>query len=190
MDSNNFIYWFIIDILFQLISVFIELKRNITFKKLQRVNNRLNDGKLKLDSEIITWNSIETITSFVKDINIKYSGNYNNFNKDYEAITGNYFGQIYQILKFIDDSNIENKQRYVNIFRAQFTKNELEFLFYHCLGDIGKRKFKKLVEYYEFFEHIILNVDIKKHLLEYDKRSFGKNENILEAYNNLKKEVV
>lgn len=97
---------------------------------------------------------------------------------------------MFQILKFIDDSNIENKQRYVNIFRAQFTKNELEFLFYHCLGTIGKKRFKKLVEDYEFFEHIILNDDIEKQLLEYDKKAFGKNEKILDVYNKLKKEAV
>ena len=105
---------------------------------------------------------------------------------DFEYVTEIYFEQIYQILKFIDENNIENKQRYVNIFRAQFTKNELEFLFYHCLGTIGKRRFKKLVEDYEFFEHIILNEDIEKQLLEYDKNAFGKNEKILEKYNELK----
>lgn len=115
-----------------------------------------------------------------------YNGNYNNFNIKYESETASYFGQLYQILKFIDESNIKNKQRYINIFRAQFTKDELEFLFYHCLGSIGRRRFKKLVEDYEFFEHIILNEDIEKQLLEYDKKAFGKNEKILEKYNELK----
>ena len=170
---------------FQLISVFIELKRNITSNKTERVNG-LVGRELKSDSVIITLNSIETITSFVKEINNKYLGNYNDFNKDYEAITGSYFGQIYQIIKFIETSNIDKKEKYSDIFRAQFTKNELEFLFYHCLGTIGKRKFKKLVEDYAFFEHIILNEDIEKQLLEYDKNAFGKNEDILKRYDELK----
>ncbi|MDN5102774.1 hypothetical protein O8C99_06215 [Aliarcobacter butzleri] len=117
---------------------------------------------------------------------LKGSPNYDDFNENFEFITGIYFGQIYQILKFINESDIQNKQRYVNIFRAQFTKNELEFLFYHCLGSIGKRRFKKLVEDYEFFEHIVLNEDIEKRLLEYHKNAFGKNEKILEKYNELK----
>lgn len=59
-------------------------------------------------------------------------------------------------------------------------------MFYHCLGSIGKTRFKKLVEDYEFFEHIILNEDIEKQLLEYDKKTFGKNEKILDKYNELK----
>lgn len=167
---------------FQLISVFIELKRNITSNKKERVNG-LVGKEFKSDSVIITLNSIETITSFIKEINDKYLGDYNNFNKDYEAITGSYFGQVYQIIKFIETSNIDNREKYSNIFRAQFTKNELEFLFYHCLGTIGKRKFKKLVEDYAFFEHIILNKDIEKQLLEYDINAFGKNEKILDIYN-------
>jgi hypothetical protein len=166
---------------FQLISVFIELKRDITSNKKERVNGLVGKD-FKSDSVIITLNSIETISSFVKEINDKYLGNYNDFNKDYEAITGSYFGQVYQIIKFIDTSNIEKKEKYSDIFRAQFTKNELELLFYHCLGTIGKRKFKKLVEDYEFFEHIILNDNIKKQLLEYDMKAFGKNENILKLF--------
>lgn len=119
---------------------------------------------------------------------LKRYSSYDEFNHGFGFITGVYFGQMFQILKFIDDSNIENKQRYVNIFRAQFTKNELEFLFYHCLGTIGKKRFKKLVEDYEFFEHIILNEYIKKQLLEYDKKAFGNNEKILKIYAELKAE--
>lgn len=113
----------------------------------------------------------------------KYYEKYDEFNDNYELYTGSYFGQAYQIIKFIDETKITNKQRYINIFRAQFTKNELEFLFYHCLGSIGKRKFKKLIEKYEFFEHIIHNDDIDKPLKEYDIRAFGRNEFLLNKYN-------
>ncbi|MFW2600987.1 putative phage abortive infection protein [Aliarcobacter butzleri] len=132
----------------------------------------------------------DVLSGYFSALKLKYKFNYEEFNNNYEKFTGTYFGQIYQILKFIDDSykekKIDNPQRYVNIFRAQFTKDELEFLFYHCLGNIKKTKFKKLVENYEFFEHIILNKDIEKQLLEYDKKAFGKNDKILEKYNELK----
>tara|TARA_R110002050_G_scaffold104082_6_gene213439 strand:+ start:256 stop:435 length:180 start_codon:yes stop_codon:yes gene_type:complete len=49
-----------------------------------------------------------------------------------------------------------------------------------------KKRFKDLIERYEFFEHIILNDNIEKQLLEYDIKAFGKNEKILEKYNELK----
>lgn len=131
----------------------------------------------------------EAISKYILILKELLNSEYNKFNNDYEKFTGTYFGQIYQILKFVNDSNIENKQRYVNIFRAQFTKDELEFLFYHCLGTIGKRKFKKLVEDYELFEHMILNENVEKQLLEYDIDAFGKNENILKRYIELKEKA-
>ncbi|MCD4757129.1 MAG: putative phage abortive infection protein [Arcobacteraceae bacterium] len=110
---------------------------------------------------------------------------YDEYNKYKEDITGIYFGQIYQILKFIHVSKIVDKQRYADILRAQFTKNELEFLFYHCLGSIGKRKFKPLIEQYEFFEHISINEDITPLIKEYKANAFGKNEEILTLYKSL-----
>lgn len=157
-----------------------------------QLNNIFSNARLNLNYELrkpfqesTVFSSSGTISFFLEELK-KYTS-YDIFNDKYEKYSGIYTGQIYQILKFINDNNIENKQRYVNIFRAQFTKDELEFLFYHCLG---RSKFKKLVEDYEFFEHIILNNDIKKQLLEYDKKAFGKNERILESYDNLKKEAV
>lgn len=156
-----------------------------------QLNNILSNTRLNLNyvierpfKENIIYSSTNVISFFLNELT--YFDSYDKLNDEYEKYSGTYTGQTYQILKFINESNIENKQRYVNIFRAQFTKDELEFLFYHCLGSIGKTRFKKLVEDYEFFEHIILNEDIEKQLLEYDKKAFGKNEKILDKYNELK----
>jgi hypothetical protein len=173
---------------FQLINLFIETRKEFHINLIRRGGGAFkllsNNDRIRLDSseDNLKYDGKESIVIYLEIIKQKYQSNYDSFNKNYEENTGTYFGQIYQILKFIDESNIENKQRYVNIFRAQFTKDELEFLFYHCLGTIGKRKFKKLVEDYEFFEHIILNENIQTQLLEYDKKAFGKNEKILKLF--------
>ncbi len=143
----------------------------------------------KNDEGLLTIKSITAYLYILKTFQKESRINYDEFNIKYESDTGSYFGQLYQIIKFIDESNIEYKQRYINILRAQFTKEELEFLFYHCLGSIGKKRFKDLIERYEFFEHIILNNNIEKQLLEYDIKAFGKNEKILEKYNELKSKV-
>lgn len=173
---------------FKLIELFNEELKKLTLEI------TINSGFISINGIKITYNNKYESLSFgsllgksviinlLKLFKMNYFPNYDKYNSKMENITGIYFGQIYQILKFIDESNIKNKQRYVNIFRAQFTKDELEFLFYHCLGTIGKRKFKKLVEDYEFFEHIILNENIQKQLLEYDKKAFGKNEKILKLF--------
>ena len=153
---------------FQLLNLFIENKKEIVYADAY---------------------SNKAIKKYMNSFKSTYEFNYENFYTTNESFLGTYFGQAYQVLNIISENNIENKQRYVNIFRAQYTKDELEFLFYHCLGNIGKRKFKKLVEDYEFFEHLILNENIEKQLLEYDIKVFGKNENILRKYNELKEKA-
>jgi uncharacterized membrane protein len=150
------------------------------------LNGRMYTTRIEIFEDLNKLYASEAISKYILILKELLDKDYNKFNNHYEKYTGTYFGQIYQILKYINESNIENKQRYVNIFRAQFTKDELELLFYHCLGSIGKIRFKKLVEDYEFFEHIILNEDIEKELLDYDENAFGKNEKILKRYEELK----
>ncbi len=167
---------------FQLISIFIELKSNFTVSRRERVDG-FENGSPTTNFIIREMTYHETIHSFLDELKLQYLGDYEKFNNSHECLTGSYFSQIYQIIKFIDDSDIDSKQRYINIFRAQFTENELELLFYHCLGNIGKRKFKGLIEKYEFFEHITYNVDIEKSLKEYDINAFGSNQTLIDKYN-------
>ena len=152
-------------------------------------NRDYNVNRIIFDSEE-RLNGNEAIKKYLMIYKVSYIDEYDKFNTIHEEFIGAYFGQVYQLLNFTNESYKENKieqpQRYINIFRAQFSKDELVLLFFHCLGKIGKRKFKKLVEGYEFFEHISLNNDIEKQLLEYDIKAFGKNENIIKKYNELK----
>lgn len=113
---------------------------------------------------------------------------YEDFHKEFENIIGHYFGTIYQILKFIDNSNIENKKDYSNLFRAQFSKSELELLFHHGTSIIAKKLFAVLLIKYEFFEHLNINniddIAIKIYLRKTEKinnnyplnKVFGNNE--------------
>lgn len=187
---------------FQLISSFVNTKNNITINIEMDFDSSsitsLNDGayyiinnlegqKLKLgfmnNKELHSYEAIKMYLQILKLSALKnISQHYDQFNKNYEGYTSTYFGQIYQILKFIDNSDIPNKQSYINLFRAQFTKEELEFLFYHCLGQIGSRKFKHLVEEFQFFEHISLNNEIKKNITNYKIKAFGNNEIIKKLF--------
>ncbi|WP_323665891.1 putative phage abortive infection protein [Aliarcobacter butzleri] len=153
----------------------------------------VNDKKYELSSnDTKYWEKYQgnssrnrAIELFLDIFKILHNRNYNDFNRNYESLTGAYFGQVYQLLKFVDESIIDNKKRYISIFRAQFTKEELELLFYHCLGDIGRPKFKLLVEKYEFFEHMIHHKDIDKPLKQYDIKAFGKSQILINKYNGI-----
>lgn len=87
----------------------------------------------------------------------------------------NYFANIYQILKFIDDSEVDNKKSYSNILRAQLSSYELALLFFNCLCDVGKDKFKPLVEKYALFEHLpLLDGITDEEIKLYDISAYGK----------------
>ncbi|VXA85060.1 conserved hypothetical protein [Aeromonas veronii] len=82
--------------------------------------------------------------------------------KEYSSI-GHYFRYIYQIMKFIDESDLADSERiiYMNILRAQLSNYELILLFVNCQCYKRSDKFKRLVESYSFFEHIY-DSDLKK----------------------------
>ena len=56
--------------------------------------------------------------------------------------------------KFVDNSSIENKRLYTNLIRAQLSSFELALLFYNSLSDMGREKFKPLIEKYSLLKTV------------------------------------
>lgn len=143
------------------------------------------EGQIFSDSAIFAYlQSIHIINSKSKEtINELYPS----FHLKLEKYIGKYFSTIYQILKFIKNSNLNDSLRYAHFLRSQFSQMEFEVLFYHCSSDIGILKFKPLLEEYEFFEHLNFREYFKqKDILKYNNKVFGKNEEFLKKYNELK----
>lgn len=120
---------------------------------------------------------------------------YENFHDEYQEIIGHYFGTIYQVLKFIDDSDIEDKERYSSLFRSQFTKSELELLFYHGTSKVARKRFAPLLIKFEFFEHLSCSDKINEYFIyfytdsmDYKKdstyalKAFGKNKQCISHF--------
>jgi len=129
--------------------------------------------------------AIKQLLLILKAYMSKTTSKYDRFHDYSEDTIGHYFGFTYQILLFIkeakDSGQISNPFKYANLFRSQFSKTELSLLAYHCLGSIGSRRFKGLVEEFEFFEHLpfkSIDISIAK---QYDEKVFGKNEKWIEA---------
>ena len=108
-----------------------------------------------------------------------------NISGDYIGV---YFRNIFQILKFISTSSIENKKFYANILRSQLSDKELYILLYHCSSYLGEDKFLPLVLEFEFFEHLSIRKKVSKDVYEiyltkgqelFDNsyKAFGKNGN-------------
>lgn len=65
---------------------------------------------------------------------------------------GHYFRNLYNIMKFVDRSDVKEKKIYTNLLRAQLSNYELALLFYNCLSKMGSEKFKPLLEKYSMLK--------------------------------------
>ncbi len=79
---------------------------------------------------------------------------YLKFNNKHQSEFGHYFRSLYHIIKLIDHSDVEDKRLYTNLVRAQLSSYELTLLFYNCLSDLGREKFKPLVEKYALLKNM------------------------------------
>jgi len=76
------------------------------------------------------------------------------FFKDNQSILGHYFRNLYNIIKFIENSDVNNKKFYTNIVRAQLSNGELILIFFNCITELGEKKFKPLVEKYSLLKNM------------------------------------
>lgn len=79
---------------------------------------------------------------------------------------GHYFRNLYNILKFVDQSSVDEKRMYTNLLRAQLSSYELCLLFYNCLSEMGSDKFKPLIEEYSLLktlpDELLFNSEVHK----------------------------
>lgn len=71
-------------------------------------------------------------------------------------LIGHYFRTLYNILKFINSSQITatEKKFYTNIIRAQLSKYELSLILYNCASSYGSEKLLPLVVKYDILKHL------------------------------------
>ncbi len=78
------------------------------------------------------------------------------------------------IVKFIDNSTVENMRFYTNLVRAQLSSNELVLLFYNALSDKGREKFKPLIEKYSLLKTVQKDKLIDpNHVRLYSESAYG-----------------
>ena len=101
---------------------------------------------------------------------------YNKFHHKFQSSIGHYFRNLYQILKFINNSQAgeEDKKLYGRLVRAQLSSDELFLLFYNCLSELGVKKFKPLVEEFAMLHHVPReSLILPEHIELYDPLAFG-----------------
>ncbi len=107
-------------------------------------------------------------------LHIRHS--YAQFYEDYQSELGHYFRTLYNIIKFVRNSDIPNKTFYTYLVRAQLSSQELLLLFYNALSNLGSEKFKPLIEEFALLKTVPLNLllDRETHYSLYERGAYGK----------------
>lgn len=79
---------------------------------------------------------------------------YRKFYAVYGSLVGHYFRTIYNIIKFVDRADIDDKKFYTNLLRSQLSKYELALLFYNSLSAYGRQKLLPLIIKYDLLKHL------------------------------------
>jgi len=101
---------------------------------------------------------------------------YNVFYRDYKIELDPYFKNIYQVLKFVQESEIKeiNKERYSHFVRAQFSAHELNLVYYHGLSLHAEKDLKEFLEKYAMFKNLDTGLLFSKsHSSEYQTQGVG-----------------
>lgn len=103
----------------------------------------------------------EDLSEFVSSIDLGqgldltyFDACYDKWWKKNRSNLAHYFRTLYNLLKFIDASTVQNKHIYTDIVRAQLSDQEQAILFYNCLSENGREKLKGLIERYALLKHV------------------------------------
>lgn len=167
---------------FQLLNVHTSIVNSMDLRRVQDKSSVISEGRdcfktfhktlrtcitntVDEKGQIVILANGGTVTDAIRGYDKFYEENQNNL--------GHYFRNLYHIVKFIDNSEIENKKTYSSFVRAQLSSHELAILFYNCISHHGK-KFKPLVEKYALLKNMNkVLVYNNSHLEEYKKSAFG-----------------
>ena len=142
------------------------------FKELQKsIDNQIDKKNLIISTqggELLNRNTVSN-ECYINAYDIVYL--------DFRSDLSHYFRTYYHLIKFIDNSDIKDKQQYASIARAQLSSYEQILLFYNCMHVNGNQKFKPLIEKYSLFKNIdysLLFSNTKEHLETFEKEAYGR----------------
>jgi uncharacterized membrane protein len=103
---------------------------------------------------------------------------YKSFYHEHQCEIGHYFRMLYNIIKFIKNSNVSNKHFYTNLVRAQLSSQELLIIFYNGLSELGNAKLKPLIEEFALLKTVPKNrLILDSHRQLYADRAYLKSGN-------------
>lgn len=111
-------------------------------------------------------NKCRSITNITDDREVTEMG-YRQFYEEHQLELGHYFRYLYNIFKFIHNSDVEDKYFYSNLVRAQISNHELVIIFYNCISKYGREKFLPLAAEYSLFKNMPSSILLQEGHLEW-----------------------
>lgn len=137
--------------LFQLLRFHNETTNSMEFT----INDRAIKGK---DLFLHFYNNFREHFKQHRDLNLKaeeiINRAYHEFYKSQEHRISPYFRSLFYIIKFVDNSDVKDKQFYINMICVQLSIQELLLIFYNSSSGIGKETFKPLIEKYALLKSL------------------------------------
>ncbi|MEE1888208.1 putative phage abortive infection protein [Pseudomonas carassii] len=97
---------------------------------------------------------------------------YTLFWKDHQTELGHYFRYLYNLIKFVDESEF-SEGPYIKLVRAQLSDQELFLLFYNSTSNQG-HKFRTYIERYALFDNMpTVRILDNRHLKLYSESAYG-----------------
>lgn len=139
---------------FQMVRLFSDITNNIDLHRLENKTPVITRGKdvfpVFLDRLRKAYNPPEKSLYGSHDFDAAYEQFYEKHNTE----LGHYFRLLYNIMNFINESDVENQKFYAKILRAQLSDSEIAILFYNGLSKNGILKFKPLIERYGLLKNL------------------------------------
>jgi putative phage abortive infection protein len=102
---------------------------------------------------------------------IKATKAYEQFYVRHQVELGHYYRYLYNIFKFIHNSEIADKKFYSNLVRAQISNHELVIIFYNCLSKYGNEKFWPLVVEFSILKNMPTSLLLQEEHQEWVQKS-------------------
>lgn len=135
---------------FQLLSSFNVYVSNTRLNRL-KISYVGHDAYGEIYEDLLT-----KISGFYEDHkpgSVQFIATYKAFFEDHKDDLGPYYRQLYNILKFIKMSNLNDKGFYSNIVRAQLSDSELTLLACNIASEHGSKKMAPLVREFDLLKH-------------------------------------
>ena len=107
---------------------------------------------LNYELETIESNDANRLKVLVNEI-------YKDFFQTHASQLGHYFRHLYHLVKFVENSGVRDKKRYMDLIQSQMSTDEMYLAAINGISNYGRKKMLPLMNKYSLLENLIIDDD-------------------------------